>query len=141
MCNVHVRMLKIKLHYRKSFGFHTRTLLIQKCQSWRETGTPAHVSLGLWLQLELILCNVPLYILLQILTGSGDSTCALWDVESSQLIQSFHGHNADVMGLDISPSEACNTFISGVSHGCFSSVACLLSYIVHICNTLTRQNN
>ncbi|XP_022100869.1 guanine nucleotide-binding protein subunit beta-5a-like [Acanthaster planci] len=49
----------------------------------------------------------------QILTGSGDSTCALWDVESGQLLQSFHGHNADVMGLDISPSEACNTFVSG----------------------------
>ncbi|PIK51120.1 putative guanine nucleotide-binding protein subunit beta-5 [Apostichopus japonicus] len=49
----------------------------------------------------------------QILTGSGDSTCALWDVESGQLLQSFHGHNADVMGIDLSPSEACNTFVSG----------------------------
>lgn len=25
----------------------------------------------------------------QILTGSGDGTCALWDVESGQLLQSF----------------------------------------------------
>lgn len=33
----------------------------------------------------------------QILTGSGDSTCALWDVESGQLLQSFHGHSGDVM--------------------------------------------
>ncbi|XP_063956262.1 guanine nucleotide-binding protein subunit beta-5-like [Lytechinus pictus] len=49
----------------------------------------------------------------QILTGSGDSTCALWDVESGQLLQSFHGHNADAMALDLSPSEACNTFVSG----------------------------
>ena len=57
-----------------------------------------------------------MFIFPQILTGSGDSTCALWDVESGQLIQSFHGHNADVMGMDISPSEACNTFISAVRY-------------------------
>ena len=51
----------------------------------------------------------------QILTGSGDSTCALWDVESSQLIQSFHGHAGDVMSIDLSPSETGNLFVSGVS--------------------------
>lgn len=34
---------------------------------------------------------------MQILTGSGDTTCALWDVESGQLLQSFHGHASDVM--------------------------------------------
>ena len=51
----------------------------------------------------------------QILTGSGDSTCALWDVESSQLIQSFHGHAGDVMSIDLSPTETGNTFVSGVS--------------------------
>lgn len=51
----------------------------------------------------------------QILTGSGDSTCALWDVESGQLIQSFHGHAGDVMSIDLSPSETGNLFVSGVS--------------------------
>lgn len=51
----------------------------------------------------------------QILTGSGDSTCALWDVESGQLLQSFHGHSADVMSIDLAPSETGNTFVSGVS--------------------------
>ncbi|KAF6215775.1 hypothetical protein GE061_000110 [Apolygus lucorum] len=49
----------------------------------------------------------------QILTGSGDSSCALWDVESGQLLQSFHGHTSDVMSLDLAPSEAGNTFVSG----------------------------
>ncbi|CAH0383311.1 unnamed protein product [Bemisia tabaci] len=49
----------------------------------------------------------------QILTGSGDSTCALWDVESGQLLQSFHGHSKDVMSLDLAPSETGNTFVSG----------------------------
>ncbi|CAH1796547.1 unnamed protein product [Owenia fusiformis] len=49
----------------------------------------------------------------QILTGSGDSTCALWDVESSTMIQSFHGQAGDVMSLDLSPSESGNTFVSG----------------------------
>jgi len=49
----------------------------------------------------------------QILTGSGDSTCALWDVESGQQLQSFEGHQADVMSLDHAPSETGNTFVSG----------------------------
>ncbi|GIY91719.1 guanine nucleotide-binding protein subunit beta-5 [Caerostris extrusa] len=47
-----------------------------------------------------------------ILTGSGDSTCALWDVECTHLIQSFHGHTGDVMSLDLSPSETGNIFVS-----------------------------
>ena len=51
----------------------------------------------------------------QILTGSGDSTCCLWDVESGQMMQSFIGHTGDVMSLDLSPSESGNTFVSGVS--------------------------
>ncbi|KAF5895584.1 guanine nucleotide-binding protein subunit beta-5, partial [Clarias magur] len=50
---------------------------------------------------------------MQILTSSGDGTCALWDVESGQLLQSFHGHSADVLSLDLSPSETGNTFVSG----------------------------
>lgn len=50
----------------------------------------------------------------QILTGSGDSTCALWDVESGQLLQSFHGHSGDVMSIDQAPNETGNTFVSGV---------------------------
>ncbi|CAL4089692.1 unnamed protein product, partial [Meganyctiphanes norvegica] len=49
----------------------------------------------------------------QILTGSGDSTCALWDVESGQMLQAFHGHQGDVMALDLAPSETGNTFVSG----------------------------
>ncbi|CAG0880010.1 unnamed protein product [Darwinula stevensoni] len=49
----------------------------------------------------------------QILTGSGDSTCALWDVESGQMLQSFHGHHGDVMAIDLAPNETGNTFVSG----------------------------
>lgn len=52
----------------------------------------------------------------QILTGSGDATCALWDVESGQLLQSFHGHTGDVMSIDLAPNETGNTFVSGVRH-------------------------
>ena len=82
----------------------------------------------------------------QVLTGSGDATCALWvkffvcfvhnffnqifvyfskmygdmfffqDVESGQVLQSFHGHNADVMSLDLAPGPNPNTFVSGVSY-------------------------
>ncbi|XP_061880439.1 guanine nucleotide-binding protein subunit beta-5b-like [Entelurus aequoreus] len=50
---------------------------------------------------------------MQLLTSSGDGTCALWDVESGQLLQSFHGHTADVLSLDLAPSETGNTFVSG----------------------------
>uniref|UniRef100_A0A7N6APR4 G protein subunit beta 5 n=1 Tax=Anabas testudineus TaxID=64144 RepID=A0A7N6APR4_ANATE len=49
----------------------------------------------------------------KILTSSGDGSCALWDVESGQLLQSFHGHTADVLSLDLAPSETGNTFVSG----------------------------
>ncbi|XP_010889566.1 guanine nucleotide-binding protein subunit beta-5b [Esox lucius] len=52
---------------------------------------------------------------MQILTCSGDGTSALWDVESGQLLQSFHGHSADVLTLDLAPSETGNTFVSGGS--------------------------
>ena len=50
----------------------------------------------------------------QVLTGSGDATCALWDVESGQVLQSFHGHSADVMSVDLAPGPNPNTFVSGV---------------------------
>ena len=50
----------------------------------------------------------------QVLTGSGDATCALWDVESGQLLQSFHGHTADVMSIDLAPGPNPNSFVSGV---------------------------
>jgi guanine nucleotide-binding protein subunit beta-5 len=48
-------------------------------------------------------------------TASGDSTCKLWDVETGVSLQTFQGHQADVLSLDISPSEAGNIFVSGVS--------------------------
>ena len=51
----------------------------------------------------------------QILTGSGDGTCALWDVESGTMMQSFSGHAGDVMSLNLSPAESGATFASGVS--------------------------
>lgn len=48
----------------------------------------------------------------QLLTGSGDSTCVLWDIESAQIIQSFHGHSGDVLSISLSPSESGRVFIS-----------------------------
>ena len=47
-----------------------------------------------------------------LLTGSGDSTCAIWDVESGQMIQNFHGHTGDVFAIDMPKSDTGNTFIS-----------------------------
>lgn len=59
-------------------------------------------------------CLISILTYFKILTGSGDSTCALWDVESGQLLQNFHGHGGDVMSIDLAPSEIGNTFVSGV---------------------------
>ena len=56
-----------------------------------------------------------LFIFSQLITASGDSTSKLWDIESSTPIQTFQGHQADIMSIDISPSEAGNMFVSGVS--------------------------
>ena len=62
----------------------------------------------------------------QVLTGSGDATCALWDVESGAVLQSFHGHNADVMSLDLAPGPNPNTFVSGVRslNKCQTPIVC-----------------
>ncbi|CAG9564389.1 unnamed protein product [Danaus chrysippus] len=55
----------------------------------------------------------------QLLTASGDGTCALWDVESGQLLQSFQAHAADVMALDLAPTDMGDAFVSG---GCDRAV-------------------
>ena len=57
----------------------------------------------------------------QVLTGSWDATCALWDVESGAVLQSFHGHSADVMSVDLAPGPNPNTFVSGVSGPFFAN--------------------
>ena len=41
----------------------------------------------------------------QVLTASGDKTCALWDVERGQPITVFSGHVGDVMSLSVSPDK------------------------------------
>ena len=47
----------------------------------------------------------------QIVTSSGDMTCALWDIETGQQVTAFTGHTGDVMSLSLSPDM--RTFISG----------------------------
>uniref|UniRef100_A0A8C1YCG3 Guanine nucleotide binding protein (G protein), beta polypeptide 4b n=1 Tax=Cyprinus carpio TaxID=7962 RepID=A0A8C1YCG3_CYPCA len=47
----------------------------------------------------------------QIITSSGDTTCALWDIETGQQTTSFTGHSGDVMSLSVSPD--LKTFVSG----------------------------
>ena len=48
----------------------------------------------------------------KILTSSGDSSCLLWDVETSEILQTFADHKGDVMSLSICPTNA-NLFVSG----------------------------
>uniref|UniRef100_S4PTB3 Gbeta5 n=3 Tax=Pararge aegeria TaxID=116150 RepID=S4PTB3_9NEOP len=55
----------------------------------------------------------------QLVTASGDGSCALWDVESGQLLQSFQAHAADVLALDLAPTDLGDTFVSG---GCDRAV-------------------
>jgi guanine nucleotide-binding protein G(I)/G(S)/G(T) subunit beta-1 len=47
----------------------------------------------------------------QIVTSSGDMTCALWDIETGQQTTSFTGHTGDVMSLSLAPDF--KTFVSG----------------------------
>jgi len=47
----------------------------------------------------------------QIVTSSGDMTCALWDVETGQQMAVYAGHTGDVMSLSLSPDY--RTFVSG----------------------------
>ncbi|KAF6728870.1 Guanine nucleotide-binding protein G(I)/G(S)/G(T) subunit beta-2 [Oryzias melastigma] len=42
----------------------------------------------------------------QIITSSGDTTCAMWDIETSQQTTVFSGHTGDVMSLSLSPGPA-----------------------------------
>ncbi|KYN16288.1 Guanine nucleotide-binding protein G(I)/G(S)/G(T) subunit beta-1 [Trachymyrmex cornetzi] len=47
----------------------------------------------------------------QIVTSSGDMSCALWDIETGQQCTSFIGHTGDVMSLSLAPDT--RTFVSG----------------------------
>ena len=47
----------------------------------------------------------------QIVTSSGDMTCATWDVETGQQMAVYAGHTGDVMSLSLSPDH--RTFVSG----------------------------
>lgn len=46
----------------------------------------------------------------ELITASGDGTCARWDIERESVIQVYRGHRGDVMKVDISPSK--NLFAS-----------------------------
>uniref|UniRef100_A0A8D2A936 G protein subunit beta 1 n=2 Tax=Sus scrofa TaxID=9823 RepID=A0A8D2A936_PIG len=47
----------------------------------------------------------------QIVTSSGDTTCALWDIETGQQTTTFTGHTGDVMSLSLAPDT--RLFVSG----------------------------
>ncbi|KAI5620448.1 guanine nucleotide-binding protein G(I)/G(S)/G(T) subunit beta-3, partial [Silurus asotus] len=47
----------------------------------------------------------------EIITGSGDNTCCLWDIETGSQKTTFAGHIGDCMSMSVSPDY--NFFISG----------------------------
>ena len=47
----------------------------------------------------------------QLLTCSGDHTCALWDVDSGSVVRKFESHGEEVLALSTSVLDT-NTFIS-----------------------------
>ncbi len=47
----------------------------------------------------------------QMLTGSGDATCALWDLESGTMVHQFEEHGADVQATSLNPQNT-NVFVS-----------------------------
>jgi len=42
----------------------------------------------------------------QIITGSGDHTCILWDLEQANPIKTFAEHEGDIMGIALAPDES-----------------------------------
>lgn len=52
----------------------------------------------------------------EILTSSGDMTCALWDIERGKPSLIFNGHNGDVMSISLGPDN--NVRGSYVAHSC-----------------------
>lgn len=47
----------------------------------------------------------------QIITSSGDNTCALWDIECGKQVALFTGHTGDVTSFSLSGDGTC--FVSG----------------------------
>lgn len=73
----------------------------------------------------------------QIVTSSGDMSCALWDIETGQQVTSFLGHTGDVMSLSLAPDM--RTFVSGtylLSMGCLSPIPVL--YWLYVNNNLSE---
>jgi len=48
----------------------------------------------------------------QIISASGDKTCALWDIEAGKLVTSFAEHGGDAVALSVHPADK-NLFVSG----------------------------
>lgn len=48
----------------------------------------------------------------QLVTGSGDMTCALWDVPGECMVRQFQGHTGDVTSVALSPQNP-HLFVSG----------------------------
>lgn len=48
----------------------------------------------------------------QILTGSGDWTCLLWDIQGNVKIQEFREHESDVLSMSLNPDNK-KSFVSG----------------------------
>lgn len=47
-----------------------------------------------------------------VLTASGDTTCMMWDLQTQQARTLFRGHSADVMSIEIQPSNPLSCFAS-----------------------------
>lgn len=52
-----------------------------------------------------------------LVTSSGDMTCALWDITKGGKVSSFNDHLGDVLTLDIMDNKDPHLFISGSSDG------------------------
>lgn len=48
----------------------------------------------------------------QILTGSGDTTCILWDINNGSIVSTFSQHEGNVLSLSLSPTNT-NLFMTG----------------------------
>ncbi|EGV60513.1 G protein subunit beta [Yamadazyma tenuis] len=53
----------------------------------------------------------------QVITGSGDMECIMWDLNKGDKIRNFNEHTGDVLCLDTLPSGSSSLFISGSCDG------------------------
>ncbi|RYY85917.1 hypothetical protein EON63_06705 [archaeon] len=74
-------------------------------------------------------------IYLQIITGSFDKTCKLWNAESGQLLYTYRGHATEIVCLSFNPHGT--SIATGMVYGCMGCVYEILAVCIYCTNACT----